>query len=71
MLGQGGGGLSGQGVQGAGGLVQVGGGLGLGAEDDDDEARVHVQTVAGRVAAEEREAAVLGRHHQTRVQQVT
>ena len=69
MLGQSRGGLSGQGVQGAGGLVQVGGGLGLGA--DDDEARVHVQTVAGCVAAEEREAAVLGRHHQTRVQQVT
>ena len=67
MLGQGGGGLSGQGVQGGGGLVQVGGGLGA----DDDEARVHVQTVAGCVAAEEREAAVLGRHHQTRVQQVT
>ena len=70
MLGQGGGRLSGQGVQGAGGLVQVGGGLGLG-EDDDDRAHVHVQTVAGCVAAEEREAAVLGRHHQTRVQQVT
>ena len=69
MLGQGGGGLSGQGVQGGGGLVQVGGGLGLGF--DEDRARVHLQTVAGRVAAEEREAAVLGRHHQTRVQQVT
>ena len=58
MLGQGGGGLSSPGVQGGGGLVQVGGGLGLG--EDDDEVRVHVQTVAGCVAAEEREAAVLG-----------